>query len=157
MENKIIVKGARENNLKNVNIELPKNKLIVMTGLYSVNLRIMGKSNIPLFSTLNIFHGNIQPIAVAAIFLIVVKVSVDFLLKTKFGFALRATGNYLVAAIVFGIFVAIFFAVTNKLDAFASRFGNVGTAVLEILFMVLLTYPVIKDFKKAKLYFTHTV
>ena len=30
---KIIIKGARENNLKNVNIELPKNKLIVMTGL----------------------------------------------------------------------------------------------------------------------------
>ena len=29
---KIIVKGARENNLKNVNIEIPKNKLIVMTG-----------------------------------------------------------------------------------------------------------------------------
>ena len=28
---KIIVKGARENNLKNVSIELPKNKLIVMT------------------------------------------------------------------------------------------------------------------------------
>ncbi|MBP5444804.1 MAG: excinuclease ABC subunit UvrA [Acholeplasmatales bacterium] len=30
---KIIVRGARENNLKNVNVELPKNKLIVMTGL----------------------------------------------------------------------------------------------------------------------------
>ena len=30
---KIIVKGARENNLKNINIELPKNKLIVLTGL----------------------------------------------------------------------------------------------------------------------------
>jgi len=30
---KIIVKGARENNLKNINIELPKNKMIVMTGL----------------------------------------------------------------------------------------------------------------------------
>ena len=30
---KIIVKGARENNLKNMNIELPKNKMIVMTGL----------------------------------------------------------------------------------------------------------------------------
>lgn len=30
---KIIVKGARENNLKNVSIELPKNKLIVMTGV----------------------------------------------------------------------------------------------------------------------------
>ena len=30
---KIVIKGARENNLKNVNIELPKNKLIVMTGV----------------------------------------------------------------------------------------------------------------------------
>ena len=30
---KIIVRGARENNLKNVNLEIPKNKLIVMTGL----------------------------------------------------------------------------------------------------------------------------
>lgn len=30
---KIIIKGARENNLKNINIELPKNKLIVMTGV----------------------------------------------------------------------------------------------------------------------------
>ena len=30
---KIIVKGARENNLKNVSIELPKDKLIVMTGV----------------------------------------------------------------------------------------------------------------------------
>ena len=29
----IIIKGARENNLKNINITLPKNKLIVMTGL----------------------------------------------------------------------------------------------------------------------------
>ena len=30
---KIIIKGARENNLKNIDIELPKNKLIVMTGV----------------------------------------------------------------------------------------------------------------------------
>ena len=30
---KIIIKGARENNLKNISLELPKNKLIVMTGL----------------------------------------------------------------------------------------------------------------------------
>ena len=32
MEN-IIIKGARENNLKNINIEIPKNKLVVMTGV----------------------------------------------------------------------------------------------------------------------------
>lgn len=30
---KILIKGAREHNLKNVDIELPRNKLIVMTGL----------------------------------------------------------------------------------------------------------------------------
>ena len=30
---KIVIKGARENNLKNVDLELPKNKLIVMTGV----------------------------------------------------------------------------------------------------------------------------
>lgn len=30
---KIIIKGARENNLKNIDIDLPRNKLVVMTGL----------------------------------------------------------------------------------------------------------------------------
>ena len=30
---KIIIRGARENNLKNINLDLPKNKLIVMTGV----------------------------------------------------------------------------------------------------------------------------
>ena len=29
----IIIKGARENNLKNINIKIPKNKLVVMTGV----------------------------------------------------------------------------------------------------------------------------
>ena len=30
---KIIIKGAREHNLKNINLEIPKNKLIVITGV----------------------------------------------------------------------------------------------------------------------------
>lgn len=30
---KIIIRGAKENNLKNINLELPRNKLIVLTGL----------------------------------------------------------------------------------------------------------------------------
>ena len=30
---KIIIKGAKEHNLKNLNIEIPKNKLVVITGL----------------------------------------------------------------------------------------------------------------------------
>jgi len=33
MANKIIVRGAREHNLKNINVELPRDKLIVITGL----------------------------------------------------------------------------------------------------------------------------
>ncbi len=33
MEDKLIIKGARENNLKNIDIEIPKNKLVIMTGL----------------------------------------------------------------------------------------------------------------------------
>ena len=32
MEN-IVIKGARENNLKNIDLTLPKNKMIVMTGV----------------------------------------------------------------------------------------------------------------------------
>lgn len=33
MEKKIIIKGAREHNLKNIDIEIPKDKLVVFTGL----------------------------------------------------------------------------------------------------------------------------
>ncbi|MBV9176712.1 MAG: excinuclease ABC subunit UvrA [Nitrososphaeraceae archaeon] len=33
MHDKIIIKGAREHNLKNINLEIPKNKLVVITGL----------------------------------------------------------------------------------------------------------------------------
>ena len=33
MEDKIIVKGARTHNLKNVNVEVPRNKMVVFTGL----------------------------------------------------------------------------------------------------------------------------
>lgn len=33
MENKLIIRGARENNLKSINIDIPKNKLVIMTGL----------------------------------------------------------------------------------------------------------------------------
>ncbi len=33
MSDKIIIKGAKEHNLKNINIEIPKNKLVVITGL----------------------------------------------------------------------------------------------------------------------------
>ena len=33
MNDKIIIKGAREHNLKNISLELPRNQLITITGL----------------------------------------------------------------------------------------------------------------------------
>ena len=33
MNNSIIIKGAKEHNLKNINIEIPRDKLVVITGL----------------------------------------------------------------------------------------------------------------------------
>ena len=33
MKDKIVIKGARENNLKNISVEIPKNKIVVITGV----------------------------------------------------------------------------------------------------------------------------
>ena len=35
MKDKIIIKGARENNLKNISVEIPKNKFVVITERFS--------------------------------------------------------------------------------------------------------------------------
>lgn len=34
--NKIIIKGAKEHNLKNIDLEIPRDKLVVFTGLSSL-------------------------------------------------------------------------------------------------------------------------
>ena len=33
MKDKIIIKGARQHNLKNIDVEIPRDKLVVLTGL----------------------------------------------------------------------------------------------------------------------------
>ena len=33
MNDYIVIKGAKENNLKNINLKIPRNKLVVITGL----------------------------------------------------------------------------------------------------------------------------
>ena len=32
-QDKIVIRGAREHNLKNINVEIPRNQLVVLTGL----------------------------------------------------------------------------------------------------------------------------
>ena len=33
MQNSIVIKGAKEHNLKDINLEIPRDKLVVITGL----------------------------------------------------------------------------------------------------------------------------
>ena len=33
MNDKIVIKGAKEHNIKNINLEIPRDKLVVLTGL----------------------------------------------------------------------------------------------------------------------------
>lgn len=68
--------------------------ILVMIALYSVNLRIMGKSNTPLFGTKNIFNTfNISSIAIIFIIVLFFKIILDLFLKTKSGFLLIAVGD----------------------------------------------------------------
>lgn len=74
--------------------------ILVMSALYSVNLRIMGnKSNIPLFNTKTIFNqvtlinSTVTLLITIILITIVVKLIIDLFLKTKFGFMIRSTGD----------------------------------------------------------------
>lgn len=76
--------------------------IIVMTGLYSVNLRIMGRSNIPLFGIDNIF-SNRSNLFIILFIVLLSKFFLDYLLKTKFGFSLRALGDNETLVISLGV------------------------------------------------------
>lgn len=67
--------------------------ILVMIGLYSINLRIMGKSNLPLFNERTIFYSNISKLLIIFMFVIIAKVTLDIFFKTKLGFAVKATGD----------------------------------------------------------------
>ena len=68
--------------------------ILVMTALYSVNLRVMEKSNIPLFEEDNIFNTEYSMMITIVVLILISKFILDYLLKTKFGFALKALGDY---------------------------------------------------------------
>jgi putative ABC transport system permease protein len=74
--------------------------ILVMTGLYSVNLTILGRSNVPLrdvhtvFSGFHPFSNAIYNEAIIGLgFAVVLMAILGYLLKTDFGIAMRATGN----------------------------------------------------------------
>lgn len=78
--------------------------IIVMTGLYSVNLHIAGRANVQLFTFDTIFKNPMisalpfemqtyAPVVILAVVTLVVKLLMDAYLATRSGFLLRATGD----------------------------------------------------------------
>jgi len=79
--------------------------IIVMTGLYTINLRIAGRSNLPLSSKDTIFRNDFLstivpdaltqyvPLIIILIIALAVKFILDWYLKTKSGYLLRAVGD----------------------------------------------------------------
>jgi putative ABC transport system permease protein len=74
--------------------------ILVMTALYSVNLTILGRSNLPLlsfptlFSVVNLITNvNQNSLLILIGFVLIVALIIGYLLKTDFGIAMRATGN----------------------------------------------------------------
>lgn len=67
--------------------------ILVMGILYSINLRIMGKANIPLFSMNHLFKINISPIILCLGIVLIFKITLDLFLKTGFGYTLKAVGD----------------------------------------------------------------
>lgn len=79
--------------------------IIMMTALWTINLRIAGTSNVPLFSKETIFKNSflekflpeaVQPygtLIVIVILAAVAKLILDFYMKSKSGFLLRAVGD----------------------------------------------------------------
>ena len=79
--------------------------IIMMTALYSINLRIAGKANLPIFSKETIFENAflesvvpeaLDPYLVSIILFVIVlvcKVLLDLFIKTHAGYVLRAVGD----------------------------------------------------------------
>ncbi|MGL5151077.1 MAG: ABC transporter permease [Clostridium sp.] len=68
--------------------------ILVMIGLYSINLKVMGdKSNVSLFNSEHIFKSGISPLIIILVIILLIKIAFDVFLKTKLGFLLIAVGD----------------------------------------------------------------
>ncbi|TDT61346.1 ABC transporter permease [Fonticella tunisiensis] len=111
--------------------------ILVMIGLYSINLRIMGKANLPFFNKETIFTGSSPKIVIVLVIAIGVKLILDLFLKTKIGFVLRATGDNPGIVVSLGIDIGLIkilgLALSNGLVSLSGsimaqyqRFSDVG-------------------------------
>ncbi len=102
--------------------------ILVMTGLYSINLLLLGRSNVPLldvtsvFSYIHIFGLDVLNDALTGIiFIAIIAVILGYILKTDFGIAMRATGSNAAMARALGInnngMKIIGLAIANSLTA----------------------------------------
>lgn len=75
--------------------------ILTMTALYSANLRIMGRANVPLLRTGTVLTvltdigvpPALSPLLLFCTTIIIIKLMMDSFLRTEFGLALRATGD----------------------------------------------------------------
>lgn len=74
--------------------------ILVMTALYSVNLVLLGRSNMPLLGYVDIFSGfgvfaspDHNTLSVLLIMLAILFLVMSYLLRSDFGIAMRATGD----------------------------------------------------------------
>lgn len=111
--------------------------ILVMIGLYSINLRIMGKANVPLFNKPTIFTGSMSVILISVLFAIGGKLCLDLFFKTKFGFLIIATGDNPELVTSLGISTGVtklaglmlsngFVGLAGSLMAQYQRFSDVG-------------------------------
>lgn len=136
--------------------------ILVMTALYSINLRIMGMPNISLLGEASLFEIFCQPfkaylgvfwrIVPIAVFLGVLVYALNLFLKTDIGLALRATGNNARMARAQGIcdkrmiglglalanaFVALGGALFTQLNGYADVTMGVGTIIIGLAAVII--------------------
>ena len=101
--------------------------ILVMTGLYSVNLHVMGRSNIPLLNQATLFtwiqktnpgmHAEIWISCILCAILAVFWLGMSLFFRTDLGLSMRATGNNPVMAAANGINV-------NRMKIFGIALAN---------------------------------
>jgi len=74
--------------------------ILVMTGLYSINLSIMGRSNIPLLNYVTVFNRfhfvdnlNQNSLLILLVIVVLLILLIGYILKSDYGITMRATGN----------------------------------------------------------------